>query len=496
MKNLDQLLNEEYGGPYQPPTDHPSKPQKSSKSKNEEENITYISFLETEKYILEQVINATHATHATSFRESQFVIYDKVSGTTDIKSEFFDGKTLFRPISDEIVDKGIVQLPTGVEDYENTDKLVEEIKSFMYKYFEVPKFFESFLPYLVLYYWVSDKFPFVPYIHFVGRTGTGKSTAMEVMGAICYKPIDVSGSITLASIFRVCSQWQGSLLLDEFSPGGDTYGEMLSLLKSGVSDRAVLRVEGDKKREVRAYLVKSPKIFTSEKPLADAGLRSRVIEIQMEPNKLRVPLYKQKKYADDATVLRNKLLLWRLHNLQKINFSDIEYGFEELQGFQGRVQQVITPIYYIANDDARKKIIEFAKEQEEETLRQRREAIDGQIFEILLENYKTNTLTSLVDLTEKVNKGSKMPITERKIAGIVRKIVGFDIQRKGHENISTIIMEDQEEKIKELSSYYGLVSFPPGDVARVAHVAQPQSLRHVGDTNQETYEKAVDLFSS
>jgi hypothetical protein len=445
--------------------DYGETPKKKSKHNNDDD-IVYTSFLETEDYILEQITNATRATHATCKKPSNFIIYSKKTGIIETKPEFVDGETLYRPIADEMVDRGIIQLPSGVEEYESTDKLVEEIKSFMYKYFEVPKFFADFLPYIILYYWVSDKFPFVPYVHFVGRTGTGKSTAMEVMGSICYKPLDVSGAITLASIFRISSQWQGTLMLDEFNPGGESYAEMLSLLKAGVSDRAILRVEGEKKREVKAYMMKSPKIFTSEKPVSDAGFRSRIIEIKMELNKLRVPLYKQKTYLNDAVSLRNKLLLWRLHKYDQIDLSEMEYGFPELQGFQGRVQQVITPIYYIADTESRKKILEFAKEQEEETLRQRRESIDGQIFEIILENHKSGALTAVTDLTEKLNKGIKMPMSEKKIANMVRKIVGFDIQRTGHDNVSTIITDN--DKINELCAYYG---YELPEILRVASVA-------------------------
>ena len=71
---------------------------------------------------------------------------------------------------------------------------------------------------------------------------------MEVLGSICYKPIDTTGSLTIASIFRLATTWKGTLLIDEFDSGGEHANEMISFLKSGVSNRLLFRTEGEKKR--------------------------------------------------------------------------------------------------------------------------------------------------------------------------------------------------------------------------------------------------------
>lgn len=453
---------------------------KSFKKEKDDDNVIRTSYFEDEKYILEQVktmcrtveAKATLASHATHTPNIKYIIYNKETGTSSIKNQFVRGNITYKPIISNLITQNIIILPSGVEEYGTTDKLVKEIKEFMHSYFQAPKFYEEMLPYLILFYWVYDRFPFVPYLHFLGLTGTGKSTAMDIVGSICYKPIDASGAITLASIFRIASLWKGTLLLDEFVPGGDGYKEMLALLKSGVSDRAVLRVEGEKKREVVGYLVKSPKIFTSEKPISDAGLRSRVIEIKMEKNKRKIPLYRQKNFEEVAGKLRNKLLLWRLRNIDKIDLSAIIYGYKELKSFDGRVQQVITPIYYLADKNAKKKILSFAKEQQEETLRERQESLDGRIFEILLDNI--NNPPSIVKITEIINKNSTRPLTEKRIANIIRKILGFDIQRIGHDNISTPILDNREDRFKELCEYYGWVFGT--SVASVASVADAEEI--------------------
>ena len=68
-----------------------------------------------------------------------------------------------------------------------------------------------------MFYWIYEKFPFIPYVHFVGGTGTGKSSATFTLGSLCYKPIDTTGSMTISSIFRLATSWRGTLLIDEFA---------------------------------------------------------------------------------------------------------------------------------------------------------------------------------------------------------------------------------------------------------------------------------------
>src|SRR3990167_1126601 len=328
-------------------------------TKEDKNNIIYTSFLETDDYILEQVSNATDATCATDATDIQFCIFNKKTASIVFQDNFLLRGREYCPIVDEILLNHVIKLPSKPEEYGDTGTLIKDIKSYLQKNIELPPFYDNFLPYIVLFYWAYDKFPFIPYIHFIGLTGTGKTTAQEVLGNICYKPIDASGAITMSPIFRTASQWRGTLLLDEFEPDSESYKEMLAFLKSGVGNKAVLRTEGDKKREVRAYLIKSPKIFTSEKPTTSSGLRSRMFVVQMEKNKRRVPLYRLGKFQETALHLRTKLLMWRIRNLSKIDLMEIEYGFPELSAFDGRVQQVITPLYYFSDENTRKEIVEF-----------------------------------------------------------------------------------------------------------------------------------------
>ncbi len=447
---------------------------------NEEEKPIYTSYFETENLILEQIRIANDAGGANLANEVGYLVYDKKSNakeSTEIISELKLEDAVYKPIVDDLLTKNAIYLPTGIKEYGSVDNLINKIKEFLYSYFEVSSFFENFLPYLCLFYWVYEKFPFVPYVHFVGRTSTGKTTAMEVFGSICYKAIDASGSITIASIFRVTTAWKGTLLLDEFENIGEDSKAMLSFLKSGVSNKVILRTEGEKERQVRAFLAKCPKIFTSERPQTDAGLQSRTLVVPMNPNTRKIPLYRLNEFEEAAQELRNMLLLWRLRNLGKIDLTKIKYGFEELQTFDRRVQQVITPAYYLSNDMAKKNILQFAQEQQEETFRQRQDSFSGLIFITIMDIWKFKPDPSLVEITDQINialetvKYGKR-ITEKKIANQVRKILSLKIDQVGHENVRIVPKTANKEKTKELCLYYG-IPYPSHD-SHSSHSSQKE----------------------
>jgi hypothetical protein len=438
--------------------------------KEKEGKIVYTSYVETEKSILEQLNHATHATHATVATETNFIIYDKLTASIDYLTEFEYHGTTYKPIVDDLLSTGVILLPSGIEEYTDTATLAGEIYDFLYENFEVPAFYQQFLPYIVMFSWVYEKFPFVPYLHFVGLTGTGKTTAAEAVTALCYKPIDAAGAITMSPIFRMASSWRGTLFLDEFEPGGDNYSEMIAFLKSGVGNRAVLRTEGDRKREVKAYLIKSMKIFTSEHPIPNAGLRSRMFVIEMEKSTRRIPLIKQQRFYDKAQILRNKLLLWRLRNFPQIDLTKIEYGYPEFSTFDRRVQQVLTPVYYLSDEASRKTILEFAKTQELETKRERAESIEGEVFQIISDMLPADP--SLKQIADKLNiDRSRKPVTEKRIANVVRQILHFDIKRVGHDMVSTVLISEKPERVQDLSEYFGVELVPVAGVASVARVA-------------------------
>ena len=444
------------------------KAEKSQKKAQEgledkENNTIQSSLLETENFIVEQILgmNNEHSERSVSNIQTDYVKYYK---TNPEKIERVDrvghnGK-VFIPIQGKMVTEKIVTLPTGVEEYNNDKDLISDISNFLFSYFQVSPFDEAILPYIVLFYWISDKFPFVPYLQFLGLPGTGKSTALEVVGAVCYKAIRASGGTSFASIFRLAHQWKGTLLLNEFElgeRGSEAYRALVQLLRSGVEHDPLFKVEGEGRKQVEVFDIKAPRIFASQTEIGDAALSSRTIPIHMSKATKRLPLYKLDNFNKKAEKLRNQLLLWRLRHLDQINLSKIEYGFPELEKFDIRIQQVITPIYYLASEEIKKSIRTLMEEQEKETKRERLEELDGIIYTKILDEYNRGMSLIVGNITNSINidreeQGYKTKLTPKKIGAVIRKIMGIKSERKG--DGYHIILTPR--KIEELNSYYDL----------------------------------------
>jgi hypothetical protein len=184
----------------------------------------------------------------------------------------------------------------------------------------------------------------------------------------------------------------------------------------------------------------------------------------MEKNKRKVPLYKLGDYYKKGQELRNKLLKWRMDNLGEIDLSKIEYGFEELSHLDGRVQQILTPIYYLSDKKGKEEILEFAKIQEEKTKEERRNTEEGIIFELIYKYYtEQHAQPALKLITEELNKqradlGYKTKRSSKKVSDIIRGMLKLDTKEVGHENITTIMIEDDLDRFDLLIEYYGLGS--------------------------------------
>lgn len=420
-----------------------------------------ISLLETENAIYEQARYDANDESEGKIHKTGFLRYDKKTKEVEMVDEIEYNDKKYVPIDNKIVSKKRVNLPNQATEYGTDQELVEEISKFLFSYFQVPKFYEVLLPYIVLFYWIADQFPFIPYLHFVGLPATGKSTALDVMGSICYKAIKSGGAVTVASIFRIANQWKGTLLVNEFEvgeKGSDLARSLVQLLKSGVEDDPLYRVEGEGKKDIELYELKAPRIFASQEEIDNAALQSRTIMVKMDKNKRRLPLYRLPDFKVKSQDLINKLTLWRFRHFNSINLAEIEYGIPELEGFDRRVQQVLTPIYHLADEEAKKTIVELVKQQEEETRRERLEGQDGQIMEFIFGELSKMTIPTDImvkDITAHLNSlRSKFQkdLSEKEVATFIRKVLHL----KTSKTMYGVRVDISEKEIEQLGEYYGL----------------------------------------
>lgn len=121
----------------------------------------------------------------------------------------------------------------------------------------------------------------VPYLHFAGAKGSGKTTAFQVLERLVFRPTPAS-SLTAAVLFRTLHQYGGTLLLDEAERLRPTShagaGELNVMLLAGYKrgGRALRLDQAGRSRDPVAFDVFGPKAFAGISGLPPA-LASRCI---------------------------------------------------------------------------------------------------------------------------------------------------------------------------------------------------------------------------
>jgi len=271
-------------------------------------------------------------------------------------SVLIDGKKL-NPYSptNNLIKNRVVLFPSKAIEYSSEAELIKDIQSFIYRYVDLSPFYLSLSSYYVLFSWVYDCFNELPYLRFIGDTGSGKSRAVETVGSICYKPIFATGSASVSPIFRILDIFRGTLLIDEadyrFS---DEKAEMIKILNCGNTPAfPVLRSQGNggnkKEFEPVSFQVYGPKVFDTRGYFRDQALENRCLTEEMGQRKLRedIPINLPDRFKEEALEIRNKLLMFRFRNYGKkeVNPDLVDKEIEP------RLNQIVVPLASIINDE-------------------------------------------------------------------------------------------------------------------------------------------------
>ncbi len=364
-----------------------------------------------------------------------------------------------------IIENGIVKFPSAAAEYSNETALYQEVRSFIHKYLDVSPFYEQICSYYVLFTWVFDCFNELPYLRVIGDYGSGKSRFLYIVGNISYKPIFANGATSVSPIFRLIDEFQGTLIIDEadFSQS-DTYSEIVKILNSGHSKgMPVIRSEGGsngKSFEPRAFKVFGPKLIATRNYYKDKALESRCLVEVMGQTKIRpdIPINLPNSFEEEALLLRNKLLMFRLRNYgqKSINNELVDHSLEP------RLNQIIVPLASIIDDD---KLIADLKssvaEYSVQMSRDRGMEFDGVILEaiFLLINKQNIVEPTVGQIKEKVleltQDETDKKVTSRGIGSRLRS--SFKLKtvrtRDGY-----IIPASEGDKLERHFQRYGLVN--------------------------------------
>lgn len=400
------------------------------------------------------------------------MIYDESNATTALLT-FLDGSIessqsltennlRYEPYSpnNPLLMYKVIRFPEKAELYESTSILMQEVRIFIHRYMELPKTMEDIAVYYVFLTWIYDTYNELPYLRIRGEFGSGKTRFLNVIGALCYKPIMASGASTVAPLFHILDEIGGTLVFDEadFRFSSET-ADITKILNNGNAHGfPVLRCEkrDGKEFKPKAYKVFGPKLIASRHSYDDDALESRCITFDTNFSRTRkdLPLSLPSDFEKQAIALRNKLLSWRFH--QYFKKRDNQSYSPELSS---RLNQIYAPLLSLIDDQKIKKgVIAFARKAQEQSRVDRGLKVEADLLKVIHNRsgqQKPLTIGSLADDFRKLY-GSQYDrkITPNWIGHLVRQKLRL-ATRKSHGLY--IISEGQYEHLQRLYERFDLL---------------------------------------
>lgn len=354
--------------------------------------IKELSFLETEGSLYEQIIQNG---------KSLFVAYNKESGQISFQPSIDLEDYSVSPVSDKTLQA--VWLPSGVEEYGGTLELVSKINEFIHDYVDLPKESAEFATWYILLSWVYDRMTTIAYLRFRGDTGVGKSRCLDVIGNLCYKPMNLSGATTPAPIYRLINKYRGTLIIEEADfKNTDEKSEVITILNCGFEvNRPIIRCRKDDPDTLDVLPCFGPKVMASRRQFGDVALEARCLTFVMEEtDREDIPPILGQTFKKRAESLRNQLLMYRLTTFTKIDPNCIEEL--DIGPVEPRLKQLGLPFalpfkdYPEVMDKFRKFLLNYNKELK----RLRSESTDGRVinamFKMFLEHGISNVYPQLI----------------------------------------------------------------------------------------------------
>ena len=351
----------------------PSKKTKTAK-KTEETPVLHTSLIEDDGVMYEEI-----------YRDNAVYFIDSVGN--EYKSINVDGIT-YEPIMGDELTLNAVKLPSGIEDYDTDETLIEEIKSHLHKYTDVTPFFETVSAYYIFLTWLYDELNTLPYLRVLGDTGTGKSRYEDTVGRLCYKASFVSGALTPAPIYRLIGKWGGTIIIDEADfKSSNEKNEVIKLLNCGFErDRPVCRCQTDNPDNLLFLPTFSPKLIASRRRFADVALESRCLtEVTLETSRTDIPYLLPPEFYEDEIHLRNKLLAYRFKRHGNVDIVKAQ-GMAGLK-IENRLKQTMSPfmVLFADNEKVYKGFIKFLEEYNRELVEVRADTFEGAIVNAIFE---------------------------------------------------------------------------------------------------------------
>jgi len=379
-----------------------------------------------------------------------------------------DGNVKFYPITDELLEKGAVLLPTEAIDYGTDEEL--EISTFIETWLDISKEHQQKATWYVMLSWIIDKLHTIPYLRALGDYGTGKTRYLDVIGGICYKPMFVGGAVRSAPIYRVIDLWRGTAIFDEFTLSkSDETEDIIQILNNGYQrGKPVLRCDSGNYDKVRAFDPFGAKILATRRTFYDKALESRCITETMQlTDRNDIPVDFTSKFFEQRQQLQNKLLMYRFRNWNEITIDEtvtIDFG-----NVLPRIKQsfMLFTVLFQYDSEKLKHFIQYTQKYNNKIVDENSLSYDGQIFNHYIklleiheddqqhfDDYKEPVITSSDIRNSLIENGwDEKKITSAKI-GRRLKTLGFESEPKFINGKTKRVLQIDENILKKLKRRY------------------------------------------
>jgi hypothetical protein len=324
----------------------------------------------------------------------------------------------------------------------------------------------------ILLTYQQRKMQTVPYLFPYGDNESGKTTILNVMNVLSYRPL-FGTTIPTADLFGYLrnNDEPGCILEDEIQ-GINKDTDKIKIYKSGYKRGAkVPRVKTTATDKYIEYFETFCfKVCGGEQIPQVKGFRERFIEIPM------VEGYPKKEWTDidDQDFkrfqnLRNRLLLWKLNTYDQ--------PLPPLQlNFRGRLKEIWKPLLQVTEGlDGYTELLEYVKTQSQQRLEIRQNTLDGHIVKVIVENIPSKhpwtfsaIWTLLIDELDgkiddkkpnKIDTAEFGEVTKQKIGYRLREILTGDKKtiREGTDNKTKAVKaySFNLEKLQRIAKKYG-----------------------------------------
>ena len=379
------------------------------------------------------------------------------------RSDGVDGYTPL-PWIEAYARAGAIRLPSKTEDYGSLDQLADQVRSFIHRYFDCEATFESLATLYVLHTWVYERFHAVPYLRFLGPPGTGKTRATETIGALCYHPLTIAGSVTAAPMYRLIEATGGTVLFDEADLRDTEVGaDVVKVLTCGYQRRLpVSRMEKVGNRWVpKLYEVFGPKIINGRKRFKDEAVETRCLSYTpTATTRTDIPVQLSDAFQEEAERIQNRALSWRFKVLDSLKPSTRHVG-----GVSRRMNQIIQPLLTIVDlmgqsmgNRYRSDLLRFAQQAEQQASEVRYESVEAAIVRALSDfdqRGQQPTCKELCDvvLMAEADNDPKLDLwlNPKKMSGILRSL-GFFTR---HTKTGAVVLSNKK-RLRGLEEQYGV----------------------------------------